>query len=555
MTRQLPPSPSLEQLKKQAKSLLKRQQAADPEALTRIRENHPRWRDLSAEQVAALPFALADAQLVIASEYGFASWPKLQAHVKTLAAARSTTEAVASLREAAGKGDLARLNALLDAHPELIDERGGEGVRTALHHAVFGNSEAAVKLLLERGANPNIRCQGDKAYPLHFAVEKHRLPIVRLLVEHGADTVGEGDFHELGVIGWATAWDYIQPNPEIVAYLLAHGARHTIFSAVAMGDAEMIRELVSRTPGDLERRMNGTIMRSMPLHLAVIKNQPAAVTTLLDLGANTESLNEAGFSALDLAALDGRHDLVQVLLERGANVRLPAAVALHRTTDVEKLLRRDPGTLKPDGRWGHFIIRASERAPGEVIETLIRNGASVNVRDDPKTSIDATSGYTPLHAAAWYGNLSAIGVLMKHGADVRAREEKYHGTPAGWADYAGHKEARDLILRGSIDIIEAIQYDMAQRVKAVLEEDRAALNRTFGDYGLFPWDAAAWHTPLSYAVARGRQEIVRLLIERGAVQTLRSPEGETLSEIAEKAGHREIALILDRAAGGDKARS
>ncbi|HXW93616.1 MAG TPA: ankyrin repeat domain-containing protein [Terriglobales bacterium] len=555
MTRQLPPSPSLEQLKKQAKSLLKRQQAADPEALTRIRENHPRWRDLSAEQVAALPFALADAQLVIASEYGFASWPKLQAHVKTLAAARSTTEAVASLREAAGKGDLARLNALLDAHPELIDERGGEGVRTALHHAVFGNSEAAVKLLLERGANPNIRCQGDKAYPLHFAVEKHRLPIVRLLVEHGADTVGEGDFHELGVIGWATAWDYIQPNPEIVAYLLAHGARHTIFSAVAMGDAEMIRELVSRTPGDLERRMNGTIMRSMPLHLAVIKNQPAAVTTLLDLGANTESLDGAGFSALDLAALDGRHDLVQVLLERGANVRLPAAVALHRTTDVEKLLRRDPGTLKPDGRWGHFIIRASERAPGEVIETLIRNGASVNVRDDPKTSIDATSGYTPLHAAAWYGNLSAIGVLMKHGADVRAREEKYHGTPAGWADYAGHKEARDLILRGSIDIIEAIQYDMAQRVKAVLEEDRAALNRTFGDYGLFPWDAAAWHTPLSYAVARGRQEIVRLLIERGAVQTLRSPEGETLSEIAEKAGHREIALILDRAAGGDKARS
>jgi len=189
-----------------------------------------------------------------------------------------------------------------------------------------------------------------------------------------------------------------------------------------------------------------------------------------------------------------------------------------------------------------------------VIETLIRNGASVNVRDDPKTSIDATSGYTPLHAAAWYGNMSAIDVLMKHGADVRAREEKYHGTPAGWADYAGHKEARDLILRGPIDIIEAIQYNMAQRVKAVLEEDPAALNRTFGDYGLFPWDAEAWHTPLAYAVTRGHEEIVRLLIERGALWTLRSPEGQTLSAIAQKAGYREIALILDGAARGDKAR-
>jgi len=178
----------------------------------------------------------------------------------------------------------------------------------------------------------------------------------------------------------------------------------------------------------------------MPLHLAVIKNQPAAVTTLLDLGANTESLDEAGFSALDLAALDGRHDLAQVLLERGAKVRLPAAVALHRTTDVERLLRRDPGTLKPGGRWGHLILRASECDPGDVIETLIRNGASVNVHDDPKTSIDSTSGYTPLHAASWHGNVSAIDVLMKHGADVRAREEKYHGTPPGWADYAATKK-------------------------------------------------------------------------------------------------------------------
>jgi hypothetical protein len=151
--------------------------------------------------------------------------------------------------------------------------------------------------------------------------------------------------------------------------------------------------------------------------------------------------------------------------------------------------------------------------------------------------------------------VSAIDVLMKHGGDVRAREEKYHGTPAGWADYSGHKEARDLILRGPVDIIEAIQYDLAQRVKAVLDEDPAALNRAFGDYGLFPWDAEAWHTPLAYAVTRGREEIVRLLIERGADETLRSPEGMTLSKIAQKAGHQEIALFLNRAAGRDEARS
>lgn len=545
MSSKLPPRPSLEQLKRQAKSLLKRQQAADSAALTRIRESHPRWRNLSSEQIAASPFALADAQLVIASEYGFASWSKLQSHVKTLEAAGVTAEAVAFLRDAAGKGDIVRLNALLDVHPELIDERGGEGVRTALHQAVFGNSEAAVKLLLERGANPNIRCEGDNAYPLHFAVEKNRVPIIHLLVKHGADTVGEGDYHELGVIGWATAWEHFRADPDTVAYLLAHGARHNIFSAVSMGDVETIRGLIGRQPGDLERRMNGSIMRSMPLHLAVIKRQPAVVRALLELGANLECLDEAGFTPLDHAALLGASDMVSILIDAGAKLRLPAAAALGRDADVARLLRRDPDALKPEGRWSRLILRASEHGSGEMVETLLRNGASLNIRDNPRTSIDSTAGYTPLHAAAWTGNLSVIPVLLRHGADVRAREEKYRGTPAGWADYAGRKDARDLILRGPIDIIEAIQYDLIDRVRTVLEEDSASLNRPFREYGLFPWDAEAWHTPLAYAVSRDREAIVRLLIECGADATLRSPEGETLSKIAEKAGHREIALILE----------
>jgi ankyrin repeat protein len=545
MPSQLPPRPNLEQLKRQAKSLLKRHQAADSAALTRISESHPRWRNLSGEQIAASPFTLADAQLVIASEYGFASWSRLQSHVKTLEAAGATAEAVASLRDAAGKDDILRLNALIDAHPELIDERGGEGVRTALHQAVFGNSEAAVKLLLERGASPNIRCEGDNAYPLHFAVEKNRVPIIHLLVEHGADTVGEGDYHELGVIGWATAWENVQVDPDTVAYLLAHGARHNIFSAVSMGDVETIRDLIARQPSDLERRMNGTIMRSMPLHLAVIKRQPAVLRTLLELGANLECLNEAAFTPLDHAALLGASDMVSILIDAGATLRLPAAVALGRDADVARLLRSDPDALKPGGRWSRLILRVSEHGSGEMVETLLRNGASPNIRDNPRTSIDSTAGYTPLHAAAWNGNLSVVPVLLHHGADVRAREEKYHGTPAGWADYAGHKDARDLILRGPIDIIEAVQYDLIDRVRTVLDEDSASLNRPFHEYGLFPWDAKAWHTPLAYAVSRGREAIVRLLIESGADAALRSPEGESLSEIAEKTGHREMVLILE----------
>ena len=102
-----------------------------------------------------------------------------------------------------------------------MGSRHGPGVRTALHEAVGAKPEAAVKLLLERGADPNIRCEGDNAMPLHFAAEKSLFPIIRLLIEHGADPIGEGNYHELGVIGWATAWDYMHTDKEIVDYLLA----------------------------------------------------------------------------------------------------------------------------------------------------------------------------------------------------------------------------------------------------------------------------------------------------------------------------------------------
>jgi ankyrin repeat protein len=544
MHKQLPPRPSLEQLKKQAKFLLKEFQAASPDAMNRIREQHPRWRNSSEAPIANARFTLADAQLVIAKEYGFETWSKLKAHVIVQNVAPLYEATVRSIREAAGQGDLKRLNTLLEAHPELIDEPGGPGVRTALHQAVFGVQADAVKLLLERGADPNVRCEGDNAYPLHFAAEKKNFPIIRLLIDHGADPVGEGDYHELGVIGWATAWDYMTADREIVDYLVAHGARHNIFSAVAMGEVEVIRDLVARSPADLERRMDMVNRRRRALHLAVVKKQPKALTTLLQLGANMESLDEAGFTALDQAALNGEAEMAQALLDRGAKVRLPAAVSLQKKRDIEKLLAKDPGSLKPGGRWGNLIVRASECSTGEVIETLIRAGASVAVRDDPKTAVDSTWGYTPLHAAAGRGNLSAASVLLKYGADVRVRDEKYHGTPAGWANYAGRTEVRDLILREAVDIMEAVEYGLTERILEILQEDLDTIHRSFQDYPLFPLYAEGWFTPLVFAVKFGQTEIVRLLLDQGANASIRSPEGRTLYEMALEMGRQGIADIL-----------
>ena len=73
--RPLPEDPSLENLKKQAKGLLKSVRAGAGEALAQVRELHPRAEAVLQE------FTLSEAQLVIARSYDFASWSRLKQHL------------------------------------------------------------------------------------------------------------------------------------------------------------------------------------------------------------------------------------------------------------------------------------------------------------------------------------------------------------------------------------------------------------------------------------------------------------------------------------------
>jgi hypothetical protein len=74
MTHSLPPSPNLEQLKKQARALLRAFRVADQQAIDRVARVLP----------STTPFSLTRAQFVLAREYGFASWPKLREYLAEL---------------------------------------------------------------------------------------------------------------------------------------------------------------------------------------------------------------------------------------------------------------------------------------------------------------------------------------------------------------------------------------------------------------------------------------------------------------------------------------
>ena len=77
----LPERPNLEQLKKQAKSLLHAARAADASALERFRRL-PAFARKSVAELGSVDLALHDAQSVIAREHGFDSWNALREHVE-----------------------------------------------------------------------------------------------------------------------------------------------------------------------------------------------------------------------------------------------------------------------------------------------------------------------------------------------------------------------------------------------------------------------------------------------------------------------------------------
>ena len=103
-------------------------------------------------------------------------------------------DAELSVFEAAAFGRLERLRAILGEDPGQATALSGDGF-SALHLAVFGGQEKAVRLLLEHGADPNALSTNEEVRvpPLGTAAFVRSLPLARLLLDSGADVNGRGE--------------------------------------------------------------------------------------------------------------------------------------------------------------------------------------------------------------------------------------------------------------------------------------------------------------------------------------------------------------------------
>jgi peptide-methionine (S)-S-oxide reductase len=307
----LPIGIDVEQYKAQAEELLERGRLGEAEALARFREHIPKRESSSPSSGVRL----ADAQLVIARENGFASWPRFNDYLVF-------RNAVAAL----DAGDVARLEALIDAHPGVLRHecRVGEwyeegyfsGARLLQH--VAGNPD--------RGPlPPNIVDIARLLATRHFDRKAAEYTIGLLLTSRRASEaevamplidilVAAGARFDVGAPQLLSG-PLLNAAPETAEALVRRGAKVDLRHAAGLGDVASLRSMLEKpTPREeLEEA----------LAFACIRDQRDSAALLLARGAKGDVLVAPGGqtprTALHEAANRGFVELVEMLLAAGAD--------------------------------------------------------------------------------------------------------------------------------------------------------------------------------------------------------------------------------------------
>ncbi len=471
-TRDLPQQPDLDQLRKQAKDLLR---AGDPDLAA---EFHPR----------GVVTTLADAQLVVARRYGFPSWPRLREHVEAVRAytrsphadpdgpesapdrflrlaclnygtddevrraqARAMLSdqpgiAVATIHTAAAIGDVAAVRAHLDRDRELVRAEGGPFRWVPLLYASYsrldstapGHSTLEVaRLLLDHGADPDAGYLWD-GLPSPFTAltgafgrgegnappHQYRDELARLLLDHGADPNDSQTMYNLGLGCWPVSDD------SHLELLFSYG--------------------LGRGDGGPWRRRIGTAMLSPAelvheeLMYAASQDLPSRARLVIEHGADVNRRSTGhplfgGATPMELSVALGNDEIVELLRQAGAaEVADPLALFLGAclrgdTAEAERMSAVDPGLRdRAVSRMPNVLLHAAELRRPAAIRTLVAIGLDLNDR--------SCLGRTPLHLAALNGDAETARVLLELGADPSIEDLEHHSTPAGWAAYGGHPE-------------------------------------------------------------------------------------------------------------------
>jgi len=190
-----------------------------------------------------------------------------------------------------------------------------------------------------------------------------------------------------------------------------------------------IVEVTKLIIGFIEKESRGTLLKQLNYTLGLVATgrvprdcgvQIALIDLLLDKGASAG--NVTGVLA------HGNLDAAKHLINKGAPLTLTAAICFDMKDKVSDLFRESGSTEKELA-----LVAASFYGNADYVEYLIQHGVNVNTFPQPSSGFHSHA--TALHQAVYSGSLACIKMLVDAGADLRAKDKIYDGTPLGWVQY------------------------------------------------------------------------------------------------------------------------
>ncbi|KAJ3115722.1 hypothetical protein HDU96_000134 [Phlyctochytrium bullatum] len=440
---------------------------------------------------------------------------------------------------------------------------------------------------------------------LHMAVLSHHLPVVRLLLSHGAD---KNAYNSISYKPLDSALN--EENDQIASLLISHGAtsapaysptrNHPLHMACIYNLQETTKALLKLSYVNINARNR---QRETPLHVAAKEGNTEIIEILLDHGASAHVVDKSGNTPLHIVAekVAAPARAIQKLLIGGACPDFPTPMgltALHLicthaddSDDLATVIRRPVWKHNKKDLMGDTPLMTLAKAKHDkprIGAALIAGGAKADVKDKEQ-------GCTPLHWAVVFGHFKLTKVLLDAGADPLVRDRagnlpwvlKRASLPILAAEIVLGKgdvvnlvkaffEARGPIQTDGVEILQCFaRHDppipltpkTSQKVRSIADIREAVVSKNNGVLNLLleagadangerseplvSWidrsDTAAYHNipPLVLAIQKGTLEAINTLLPKADIERA-TPDGSTALLTSVAARGVAIDLILER---------